>query len=88
MKRVLVLLSLAVAAPALAQNQPAAAPAAAPDYVPPAQRIDITDDEQVEGDFPRPGQEFVSSLRRAKHRSLIHIRYEFIDEMIKSVESF
>lgn len=89
MKRVLVFCALAVAAPAFAQTQPdSSQPAPAADYAPPVQHVNITDDDVVEGEFQRPGEEFISIRGRAKHKSLIRIRYAFIDEMLKSAESF
>jgi hypothetical protein len=44
------------------------------------------DDDLVEGDLVRPEGEFVDSRKAAKHSSLIHIRENFIPEMLKSAE--
>ncbi len=87
MKRVLVLFALAAAAPAFAQTPPVENKSDGK-YAPPVQRMDITEDEEVTGEFMRPGDEIVGVRHKAKHVSLIKIRYQFIDEMIKSADNF
>jgi hypothetical protein len=44
------------------------------------------DDDVVEGDLVRPDGEMVDTRKKAKHSSLIKIREEFINEMLKSAE--
>jgi hypothetical protein len=44
------------------------------------------DDDVVEGDLVRPDGEFVDTRKAAKHSSLIKIRDNFINEMLKSAE--
>ena len=44
------------------------------------------DDDQVEGDLQRPDGELISSIRQAKHASLIEIRRNFIPEILKMIE--
>ena len=44
------------------------------------------DDDVVEGDLVRPDDMFVESRDKARYGSLIHIRENFIPEMLKSAE--
>jgi hypothetical protein len=78
---------------ALAQNKPAARPAAATpaaggeDNVQyKAKTVYDFEDDMVEGDLQRPDGELVDSIRKVKHSSLIEIRKDFIPEMLKSLE--
>jgi len=76
---------------AMAQQKPAAAPAAKPaggdenvQYK--AKTVYDFEDDMVEGDLQRPDGELVDSIRKVKHSSLIEIRKDFIPEMLKSLE--
>lgn len=90
MKRVLFVVSSAVvlagAVPAFAQEAEggAAAPAGGVQYKS-TTKYDF-DDDVVEGDLVRPDGEFVDTRKKAKHSSLIKIRENFINEMLKSAE--
>lgn len=44
------------------------------------------DDDVVEGDLQKPEGEFLDVKKKSKHSSLIKIRQNFIDEMLKSAE--
>ena len=44
------------------------------------------DDDVVEGDLVRPDGEMAMARRRGRQSSLIHVRDNFIPEMLKSVE--
>lgn len=44
------------------------------------------DDDLVEGELQRPDGEFIDTIRKAKHSSLIKIRENFIPEMLKSAD--
>ena len=74
-----------LAAPASAQRKPAPAPEQTA-YAPAKTIINITDDDVVEGEFVRPGDEIIKSKQRARMPSLIKLRVDFIPEMRKSVE--
>lgn len=44
------------------------------------------EDDNVEGDLQRPDGEMIDSVRKAQHSSLIEIRQDFVNEMLKSLE--
>jgi len=44
------------------------------------------EDDQVEGDLQRPDGELISSIPKAKQKSLIEIRKDFIPEILKMIE--
>jgi len=69
-----------VAAPALAQDAPAAAEGGA------ATTYDF-DDDLVQGDLVRPDGENLMVRRRGARESLIKIREHFVPELLKSVEN-
>ena len=91
MKRILLAAVAAMAllwfaAPAHAQK---AAPGKAPDTSGVSYKSKTVydfDDDVVEGDLVRPDGEFIDTRKAAKHSSLIHIRPDFIPEMLKSAE--
>lgn len=86
MKRALVLAALSLAAPAMAQTPTPSKTAADAKYAPPTQYVNYGEGDTVEGEFPRPDEILVRAGQRAKHQSLIKLRYAFLDEMIKSAE--
>lgn len=89
MKRVLFVVSSAVAlagaTPVFAQEEGGTAPPAGGVQYKSTTKYDF-DDDVVEGDLVRPDGEFVDTRKKAKHSSLIKIRENFINEMLKSAE--
>jgi hypothetical protein len=86
MKRIVLasLLALGVAAPALAQSKSSSKAAPAPITYKQTTRINIGDDEVVEGGTTRPDLERVDGWRERKFPSFIKLRADFVPEMIKS----
>lgn len=75
----------AAAAPAGGAAAPAGGAAGGVTYK--AKTVYDFDDDLVEGDLVRPDGDLVDSRGKAKHSSLIKIRRDFVQEMVKSVES-
>lgn len=81
----------ALALPAAAQpKKPRPRPAARPAAAEPAPRkkprfFDFTGDS-IDGDRIRPDGTTIFGLRAARHGSLIHLRGDFIREIVKSAE--
>ena len=44
------------------------------------------EDDTITGDLTRPDQEFLTGRKRARHKSLIRIREDFKDRVLKSVK--
>ena len=76
----LLVLSLA----AVATAQPATS---TPAPAKPVKVIDITEGEDVSGDRPTGELMPISARESAKSTSLIHIRHDFIDLILKAAES-
>ena len=74
------IVALFLSSPVLAQTQRDTRP-------PFAQRIDITEDDVVQGELPQGGGELVVPRRRTHQPSLIRLRAHFLPEMLKSVDS-
>jgi hypothetical protein len=82
---------LAFGGMALAQTKPAAPPkggAAAPAGSPAKGKVKNYDfdADQLEGDIVKPEGEFSTARKFADHGSLIHVRTDFIKEIVKSAE--
>jgi hypothetical protein len=54
----------------------------------PAPKYFDFEDDQVEGDMQRPDGLLITGHRKAKHKSLIEIRTNFVPEIIKMTEDF
>ncbi len=84
------LFAVAFASPAMAQNSPA--PEVGVGQTGGSQTVyerETTydfEDDYVEGQLVRPDGELVTGQRHGKQSSLIHIRADFIPEMVQSVE--
>lgn len=50
--------------------------------------INIGEDEVVDGNFDRPGESLIESIRPLRHVSMIPNRSDFIAELCKSVENY
>ena len=77
------LLSTLVALPALAESSELA-PASSKAFSV-IKHFDFEDDF-VEGELRRPDGELIVSTNKAKHKSLIELRTNFIPEMMKTLE--
>ena len=87
MKRMLFVIgsaSLLLSTPAFAQGAGPGGEGAGVSYK--SKTVYDFDDDIVEGDLVRPDGEFVDTRKAAKHSSLIKIRDNFINEMLKSAE--
>lgn len=85
---IIAFLSIGLASPAMAADSRSAASAAAESHAqaPPAVSHYDFEDDQVEGDLQRPDGELISSIPKAKQKSLIEIRRNFIPEILKMIE--
>ncbi|MBN2573593.1 MAG: hypothetical protein JXP73_03435 [Deltaproteobacteria bacterium] len=81
-------LSIGLAGPAMTADSRTAAAAedSSPAPAPSAVTHYDFEDDQVEGDLQRPDGELISSIPKAKQKSLIEIRRDFIPEILKMIE--
>ena len=76
MRHVLCALALVTAMPVAHAERPAP---------PPVQKLDFENDN-VEGDVPRPDDRIIDGRNRPRWSSLIRVRIHFFDQLLRSTE--